>query len=287
MSNAKIYNYIEHLTEMKSLFAAMDFPEPHLEIVDVAAFDKFVDSVNVLIAQLKKEVDEKSTTLSYGINPKHLNADKYWQFYEKVKYDEITQTTLLSKVNQLIGIDTPVLELFPGTGNFTNKFVSAEPFYVADYFMSNLNKVGQQFNDFYNTRRLFKIDVKDFDLSQVPQSQIGLVISLNYFIVKDSEFIINWAKEVYKVLRPTGYFIFNFIPDSTIDGIKMVSGNRLSYSNPQLLEYQLLDIGFKNIQIDLKPNFGSTIVAQKLQDFTNIKKSASISRIIEKSETIV
>jgi SAM-dependent methyltransferase len=241
------------------------------------------------VAKLQnKNLNEGFRKLSKKMSPDVLDEDQFDSFYQHINFDEYQLEFLKGKFSNLISFEFPVLELFPGQGQFTESAVSAEPLYIADYYMKTLDKIANKFNEFYREKRLIRKEIRDFDLSILPQNQFGLVFSFNLFVVKDEEFISNWAKEVFKILRPGGHYVFNFIPDDTPEGLRLVEDYLLAAIDHNQLEQDLISYGYEIVQKDYKTRANnSTFTIKKPGVIKPLKLTGSIARIIDKSEPFV
>ena len=227
------------------------------------------------------KIEEQNNYISSKFSADKLLDSDFEKFYNDFNWvNEQAKEKMISRLTSS-NFEYPTLELFPGNGKFTVFALPAEPLYIADYNMELLSRVGNIFNEFYNHKRLMKYAISDFDLSELPQNQFGSVISLNYFIVKNEDFIIDWAKEIIKVLRPGGSFLFNFIPSSTADGIRTVEEFPLTAINPISLNERLMEIGYAT-NIKIEEGMASTVMATKAGELSKIKMSSTLVRIIEK-----
>jgi hypothetical protein len=258
-----------------------------LKMIDCESFEKFIASLNNLIDVNRSVLAVRSKNLSARMDSSKLTAEQYDEFNQAINFNEDQYNMLRSKFTSLISFEFPVLELFPGKGTFTTEAVAGEPLYIADYHMSTMEKVGKRFNDFYNQKRLMKYEIKDFDLSALPQNQFGLVFSYCYFMVKDIDFITNWAKEVLKLLRPGGHFVFNFIPDDNESGLQTADQNLVSAINHNVLEQNLINIGYEIVNKTLYYGYSSTLQIKKPGELKTFKLSSSLAKIIEKTEPLV
>jgi SAM-dependent methyltransferase len=281
-------NLIENIERLDYEYQILKLSDSEKTMLDVESYEKFRKSLYDILEVRKELLYEKSSNLSQhmSVGQPKFTVEHVMKFNERIRFNEENENVLVLAINKIIGNDMPVLELFPGNGQFTTKLIAGDPFYIADYFQENLDKVGSQFNDFYNTKRLMKLKINDFELP-LPDNQIGLVVSFKFFFVKDLDFIVNWANEVFRILRPSGTFIFNFIPDNTSQGIQMAEQNLITMVNCQQLKKELEKIGYDIIKISINNNFGTHITAQKLGNFNKIKLSPSLARIIDKSEPLV
>jgi SAM-dependent methyltransferase len=275
---------IKLIEEFKLRMKSLSYSEQEQAMIDWLAFNNFISSLEQVVDIRRQPIYEQSAILS---NRKSRKED-HLKFYNRTEdmIDEPTRSLLMSKINQLISCYIPVLELFPAKGQFTKLAVSAEPLYIADYFQESLEEVGSLFNSFYANRRLVKVLIEDFTLPNIPKNQIGLCFCFNYFMVKDQEFIVHWAKEVFKVLKPGGSFIFNFIPNNS-EGTQMAENNLVCLVNTEQLMRQLTDIGFDIIDYTSRSGFGSTIEATKPGEQPTVKFSSILAKIIDKSEPLV
>jgi hypothetical protein len=278
---------LSQIENLDNIYNQIDLTELEETLLDKDSYQKFKDSLLSILEIRKQTLYENSKYLSNKMDPAKLTAEQFREFYHACTITTETSNILTAKMKQIIGLDIPVLELFPGIGQFTVECVSAEPLYIADYYLENLDKIGELFNDFYNYKRLFKLKIKDYDLSPLSNEQIGLVVSFSYFMIKDKDFIVGWAQEVFRVLRPGGIFIFNFISGNNVPGIYMAQTNKLTIVNPHELEKELLNIGYIIDKIDIQSSYGSTFTIRKPGELNRIKMSSSLARIIDKSTPLV
>lgn len=287
MKISHLINFIKQLE-----YDVLHKVKPHLltsqiDIIDFESFEKFLNSFKKIIEDDKINIADRSHSRSNRMDPTRLTAQQFLEFYNTLEFSEEIYNSLRSRYTNLISFEFPVLEIFPGKGTFTTEAVAGEPLYIADYYMETLQKIGSLFNDFYNERRLMKYEIKDFDLSNLPQNSFGLVFSYSYFIVKDIDFIANWSKEIFKVLRPGGYFIFNFIPDDTFDGLSLSENNGLSAINHTELVERLTAMGYDILKKEIMNSYGSTILVKKPGEMTAFKLTANMAKYIEKTAPLV
>jgi len=261
----------------------VDLIRSDLNSIDFSKFDEFSAELDRLISVKQAEQQQISYYYSKSMNPVNMSAKSYRNFYQQVYMSEKEIQSLSSRFMSLISFEFPVLELFPGNGKFTVNAVAGEPLYIADYYMENLDEVGKLFNDFFNANRLFKYEIKDFELTNMPNDQFGLIFCYNYFIVKDIDFIINWAVEVLRKLRPGGQFIFNFIPYDTVDGVRLFEDKQMPVINYNLLEQKLVEMGYEFVKKTIDYGFCSTMLVKKPGELNQFKLTGSIAAIIDKS----
>ena len=281
------YEILEVINELDAVLKKFDLTDEEKSIADFSQIENFKSNLLMVIEHKKKLVQLKNAELNERMSPVKLTAEQYREFYQNVNFDEEVRNHLAARFNMFNSFEFPVLELFPGKGDFTTVAVAAEPLYIADYYMENLEKVGSLFNEFYNTRRLLKEEITDYQLNFIPANQLGLAFCYNYFIVKDINFITKWAEEIFTKLRPAGHFLFNFIPDDTPSGLMLSEIYKLSSINHVQLEANLRQIGYEIINKSLEIGYSSTFTIKKPGDYNQFKISSSLARVIDISEPFV
>ena len=284
----KSYKILEKIILLEEISAEINcgITDDEFESIDANGFDSYITSFRNLVTQRNIPNAIRSKALSSKMSPDRLTADEYDEFYSHINFNEQQKETLTRQFSNLISFEFPVLELFTGQGSFTSSAVGGEPLYISDYYMQTLDKVGARFNHFFNQKRLIKQTIRDFDMSMLPQNQFGLVFSFNYFMVKDEDFIINWAAEVFKILRPGGHFVFNFIPNDTLEGLAIIENHTVSAIDHLYLEGKLRDLDFEIMKKELR-GMTSSMVIKKPGDLVPFKLSSSLARIIDNSEPFV
>ena len=277
----KTYELLDIIKQLKKNVYRICNEMPNATNVDFSIFEKFIAELNVLIDEGKQHNLDVSSYFSKLMTPTKMSAADYRKFYEQATMSEKDIELMAGKFTSLVSFEFPVLELFPGDGRFTKYGVAAEPLYIADYYMENIQEVGKLFNEFFNERRIFKFEIKDFELVGIPDQQVGLVYCYNYFFVKDIDFIVNWATEVFKKLAPGGHFIFNFIPHDTVDGFRLAEDKKMPVVDHYELEKKLIAIGYEIVKKNIDYGFCSTILIKKPGQIEEFKLSGSIAAVID------
>ena len=279
----KIVNSINDLIlEMQA-----KLPTAELEQLNVRALESFSQNANALVSSKVASVDNKNDVLSSKMSYENMTLADFQYFYKITEMRDNEREKLIGALQGLTDFAYPVLELFPGEGFFTEAGVAGEPLYIVDYYKEMLEHAASRFNPFYSTRRLMKAVVRDFDLSKLPQEQFGVAFCYNYFFVRNLEFILGWATEIHKVLRPGGYFIFNFIPVDTVWGLELTEQYRLTAIDHIRLEELLKNIGYEIVRKNLEPNYASTMLVKKAGDIIPFKLSSAAARIIDRTEPFI
>jgi hypothetical protein len=277
----KTYELLDIIKQMKKNVDRISKEIPNTNTIDFSKFEQFISELDILIDEKKLQNIKTGSYFSRSMNPSSMSAAEYRKFYKHSTMTEEEIQSLTGRFTGLISFEFPVLELFPGDGRFTQYAVSAEPLYIADYYTENMQEVGKLFNEFFNEKRLFKFEIKDFELVGIPDQQLGLVYCYSYFFVKDMDFIVNWAAEVFKKLIPGGHFIFNFIPHDTVEGFRLAEDKYLPVVDHYELENKLTDIGYEIVKKHIDYGFCSTILVKKLGNLEEFKLTGGLAAVID------
>lgn len=286
----RIFEILEKINSLQDYY---DFLESTLtdeekELVELPQLATTLSKLNLVMKERKKELQLKIGVLSSHMSKEKLQPQDWRKFYDYAVNQPEKVQIIAARLNSLTNFTFPILELFPGLGTFTEHVTAGEPVYIVDYYEQCLNYASAIFNEFYATRRLMKYTIDDFDLSMLPQNQFGVVFSLNLFHVKSSDFIFNWAKEILKILRPGGYFLFNFIPDDTVWGLRACETDKFTCIDVENLKSRLTkELGYEIVDINYETVVHSTMLVKKPGVITPFKLTSSLARIIEKSEPFV
>jgi ubiquinone/menaquinone biosynthesis C-methylase UbiE len=256
-------------------------------VVNIGVLNSFIDNLRTLVSHKNNDLESSNDVISSKSSAGVMTKEDWIYFFESTPIRPEERELLVGKLHTITNFTFPILELFPAAGKFTEAATAGEPLYIVDYSQELLDLAAQKFNDFYATRRLMQYVVADFDLSMLPKEQFGLAFSYNLFFIKNIDFIVNWAKEVLQVLKPGGYFVFNFIPANTSWGMTLAENFRLTAIDTERLEKMLTDLGYTVVSTELAPNYASTMVVKKQGELTTFKLSSSFAKIIEKNSPFV
>lgn len=283
MKNSDLVKFKDNLTAFINELNG-NLPDEDIKLLNLSMLNPFLQNLSQLIFHRMVDVNNKNDVLSSKMSFDKMTLADFQYFYDAIKMNEDEKKILIGTLHGLTNFSYPILELFPNDGTFTEASVAGEPVYIVDYYQELLSKAASRFNPFYSSRRLMSFVVRDFELPEIPESQVGLAFSFNFFFVKNTDFIAAWAKEVFRVLRPGGYFIFNFIPQDTVWGLELIEEYRFTAINHVSLANILEQQGYEFIKTTLNPNYASTMLVKKPGDLIPFKLSSATAKIIDKSE---
>ena len=152
------------------------------------------------------------------------------------------------------------VDLNPGHGKFTSSMLACDPFYIYnDTTKTDMDKVKQQFNEFFVSRRLMEYT----DISQLPQNNIGLAINLCEFEFMPMDPIRDKLKMVYDLLMPGGHFLFTYNDCEYNVSLEQCAYNYRSYNTKTLMESAAYSLGYNIIDSNCIRNIDSYMVIKK------------------------
>jgi SAM-dependent methyltransferase len=245
------------------------------------AFDKLLLELDDTLTYAKMRMLAKSRLMTDNLLLKDLDMRREFVTLNKL-HDEDVQN-LIGTITANVAQNIPVLELFPGTGQFLPYAVAAEPLYIADRYIEICNEAGNILqNEFYENRRLLKYVVNGFDVSHLPQESFGLIYCFNEFFYCDEWYTHSWAKEVYKLLYNGGKFVFNFIPHDEAWAIRYNINLDFGVIDYKNLISELVKLGFELENYKIQQARSSYIVVKKPGDTASrVKLSGSVAEIID------
>jgi SAM-dependent methyltransferase len=232
-------------------------------------YSEVADLFNVLVKKLETGLEtdyqtlrDKSEVLTNKLRNQDLN--QRLNFINLNKFNQFDLELLSGLLSSEIQNSVPVLELFPGSGQFLPYAVAGEPLYIADKFIDVCNEAAKSLNnEFYANRRLRKYEVDVEDFSTLPQQAFGIVYCFNEFFMSNEDYILQVAQQMYKLLYDGGKFIFNFMPDDQVWAQQLsLTGNFTTINYKNLIE-NLTVMGYTITNYDVRQLKSSYIIASK------------------------
>lgn len=160
-------------------------------------------------------------------------------------YGNVTEI-VKSRIYHYVDWRYPALEIGPGDGLFTEEMSAGDPLYIVDVHQEFLDSTKKRFNEFYATRRLrsYLTHQSQYDLSMLPQEQMGFVLSWNVFNYFPLEAIKSYLKEIKKVVRPGGTVMFSYNNSDRWQGAEMVENAFMCHTPKHMLLPMIESLGF-------------------------------------------
>ena len=137
----------------------------------------------------------------------------------------------------------------PGRGDWLPIMVSCDPLYILDIRESLLGPAVSQFTPEYQRRlRHYVLRENDSDghvLRDLPDSQFGFCLALDFFHFKPFELIRSYLAEIYLKLKPGGVLAMTFNDCDTAAGVKMAENCYMCYTPGGMLKTLAMAVGFE------------------------------------------
>lgn len=251
-------NHLNNLKDAKdSFYKNYKFYKENIELLDQ------------IINNLEKNMEGdllfiKSRSKNFANKLKLQDLEIRKNFVELNKFNEYDITLLSGLLQSQIANNIPVLELFPGSGQFLPFVVSAEPLYIADRYIEICIDASKTLNnEFFSTRRLRKYEVKNDISENLPLQSFGLIYCFNEFFMADEDYILETAKQVFKLLYDGGKFIFNFMPHDQFWAQQMAVNNMFTIVDYKSIINELTLLGYVITAYEIRQLKSSYIIAQK------------------------
>jgi len=168
---------------------------------------KIINSLNTIVDIINQDIDNYALEL--------FDNDAY---REKFKEELIQQTLyssieienwLVSKITQYSDWHYPTLQINPRSKKWIDPMVAGDPLYLTHSDIAIVEDMIKEYPGLYQNRlRLYEIVDRNF--SKLPQAQFGFVLCWDNFNHLSLDKIEKYIREVWKLLRPGGSFIFNY-----------------------------------------------------------------------------
>jgi len=243
-------------------------------------YSQSLDQINGLIKKLDDDID--NITKDY-----HKRGYKIGGFVATSRTDvpgelnrimEITDATrelVISTISKHVSWEYPVLEIGPGTGEWTTHLVGGEPLYLVDSNYEFFEMVKERFTPEFQRRLCcYWFDDIDIaaDLSRLPVNQIGFAFSWNTFNYFTLDIIDLYLRDLMQVLRPGGVAMFSYNNAERYHCAINVDIGFMSYVPKRLLLELIGKHGFEVISLQDHEEYVSWVEIRKPGELHTIKK---------------
>jgi SAM-dependent methyltransferase len=140
----------------------------------------------------------------------------------------------------------PALEIGCRDGEWTPHLVANDPLYIVEHYREFLDSTMSRFNPDYQ-RRIRPYLIKDQDMSELPQGQMGFVFCWNYLNYRSLDTVKEYLKSVKDLLRPGGTFMFSYNNGDIPECAGYVDNGWMSYIPKSMLIPMCESLGYEII----------------------------------------
>lgn len=272
-------------------------------------FDNFINAVEDEKNKIKKQISEqeRSYMLDSYRTYELARRYKYEWFYNTTADKSTADEQIKRNVDNILSTSLPISEqgsefikgrilqhsnwknttmiLHPAKQNLINMLVSNDPLYLVDESYELIKPVVEQFTPLYQSRVrtcVIKEDTNKEILHALPDNQFGLVLSWDYFNYRPFEVIRTYLHEIYKKLRPGGYFMMTFNDCDRWPGVMAVETRSALYTPGLLIRSFASRIGFEEAYVWHEGGPWTWIEFRKPGDWTSLRGGQALAKIIAK-----
>ena len=249
----------------------------------VSYYSNVIKELNAPIIEIKKKIDaiddeiyhltQKLFSNNYELETRYGSVESV-RNNRRIHISGDVEQMLQQKIKAHTNWQYASLEIGCRDGEWTQYMVAADPLYILDRHEEFLDSTVSRFNSEYQ-RRLRKYQLKDNDLSMLPQGQFGFIFSWGYFNYISMDTLKLYLKQIFGLLRDGGTVFFSYNDGDTTAGAGMAENFAQTYVPKSLLMplaesmgYQVVDapdINSNTSWIELrKPGHLSTVKAHQV-----------------------
>ena len=166
------------------------------------------------------------------------------RIYKPLTLDQDTEVAVKATIGKTSNWRYPGLEIGPGDGTWTRSLVACDPLYLVDIHQEFLDSTVGQFNTIYQ-RRLRPYLISGTDLGPLPQGQFGFIFSWNLFNYFSLDYIQQYLKSMYSVLRPGGIFVFSYNNSDIFSSALAADTGFMRHTPLRLMKPMIESIGYE------------------------------------------
>lgn len=216
--------------------------------------------------ELYKTLDDIISMIDTSIDTMCLEAEKDPSYRDKFNefswpvgtldpYDTGDQQHL-KDLQQQLTLHTiwqyPGLQLYPQSKQWTDIMLASEPVYLVALNKGLLHSIIEPYPALYQNRlRLYATGLNetivDRSLKFLPQNQFGYVVMWNISLYLLSEYLEQYLRSIFDILRPGGICVVNFNNCDILSSAKLAEDGIFSFMTTRIIKKMCEDIGFESI----------------------------------------
>ena len=281
----KLTNEITNLTKL-----TYGLPYNHESIADI---NEKLDQFYKISESLKHIIDSSIELIDAELQTRANELIRIPYSRTPVEFERNERKTILSQsVEEIITVriaqytswQHPVLEIGPGDGKWTRNLVAGDPLYLLDIHQQFLDNTINQFNKEYRKKircYLTGMDVykTDVNMSALPKNQFGFIFVWNVFDYLPLQFVEEYLKQSFELLKPGGVMLFSFNDCEKKLCAELAETKFKSWVPKWKLNEILTKIGFEVITFESKEELVNWVEVKKPGELTSIRASQPLASI--------
>lgn len=154
------------------------------------------------------------------------------------------ESAIISKITQYSDWHYPALQINPRNKKWIDPMVASDPLYLTHYNLDIVKEIIKPYPNLYQNRlRLY--ETMDRDFSKLPQAQFSFVLCWDYFNYLSPVFVEKYIRDVHRLLRPGGCFMFSYTNCDLIGSALRAESWACAYASARWLRKMCLEIGYE------------------------------------------
>lgn len=226
-------------TDQKNILAGLDSLESNLKDYR-KLLNEFFDSIEGPYYAKSMQIYQEGLR-----DPAEYILDRYT--FKKLLYEPETAEFFINRIKMYTDWKYPAMEIRPALGEITDFLVACDPLYLVDLDPEMFKVVKQKWNPGYQSRlRYYTIDETQPKMfHQLPATQFGLVVAVDFFNFRPFEIIEPYLKQIFHVLRPGGTAVFTYNNCDHPIGVDNFENSYYCYTPGHEMKALCERIGFK------------------------------------------
>lgn len=246
-----------------------------------AGLNQFKQNLNDFFDSVEKPYYEESQEIYRSAiqDTAEYTLDQYR--FKKLVYEEETLQFLINRIKLHVNWKWPAVEIRPALGEFSDMLTGCDPLYLVDTHEDLFSEVKGMWTPEYQRRlRYYTIDESaKMPLGTLPQNQIGLILSINFFNFRSMNILEKYLFSMFKALRPGGIAIFTFNNCDYPIGVDNFENGYYCYTPGRALKSLCTQLGFKILAgFDMENNV-SWLEIQKPGNRTSLRGGQNLAKI--------
>ena len=231
---------VEHQGMLENLVADIQGVQQRFED-NQAQFNLAIDTINHEIMAEGIKFFSDNYTLELRVEAEATTVIRRVRVMEM---SDAVHSEILNRIQLYSDWHYPALELGCRDGEWTGDLVANDPLYVVDHYREFLDSTMNKFNPDYQ-RRIRPYLIKDQDMSELPQGQMGFVFCWNYLNYRSLDTVKEYLKSVKDLLRPGGTFMFSYNNGDIPECAGYVDNGWMSYIPKSMLLPMCESLGYE------------------------------------------
>lgn len=197
------------------------------------------------------------------------------------------ESIIKSKITEYSDWHYPALQINPRSKKWIDPMVAGDPLYLTHYDINLIKEIISGYPDLYQNRlRLYQIVDRDF--SDLPLAQFSFVLCWDYFNYLSFDFVEKYIREVWKLLRPGGRFMFSYTNCDISGPALRAESLACGYACSRWIQKLCTEIGYDINELqdfetdDAFNTHVSWAILKKPGNLSTIKASQAIAEIVIK-----